>query len=137
MNCGVHCIKDTFESDTEKLKNLSTLGRVILIRECDWDQMTVDEHKSPFSRFFLKNNIQTNQILSAVMNNSWFGILSIDIFTPKDLEERFRLLNFGTLFDKLSVTKDMLSQFQIDSCLESGMKFPLNPQLSRFKLQKM
>ena len=65
------------------------------------------------------------------------GNWALDTLTPKDLEERFRRLNFGTLFDKLSVTKDMLSQFQIDSCLESGMKFPLNLQLSRFKLQKM
>ena len=106
------------------------MGEVILIRGCEWDEISSKiELRSPFSKFFLKENIFASEILTAVNDGDWFGLLSVDIFTPDEVKRRFREINFGTLFEKLKVTEDMLSQAQKDHCNAGNVKFPLHPQL--------
>ena len=106
-----------------------------MMRECEWTSIKSNlELKSPFSKFFLHENITESEILTEVMKKEWFGLLSVDIFTPDDVKNRFRNINFGTLFEKLSVTEDMLSDFQKNLCFDLKRKFPLKPQLSGFDI---
>ena len=87
------------------------------------------DNRSPFSDFFLHENIKMHEILTSIMNKRWFGLCCIDIVTPESVKSRYKKLNFGTIFEKLEVTEDMLSDVQKAQCLNSGMKFPLHPQL--------
>ena len=105
-----------------------------MIRECDWEMKDYClDIRSPFSKFFLRENIESVDIITAVHEGSWFGILSVDIFTPENVAKRFRDINFGTIFEKLSVEKDMLSKVQQEHCKVKNKSFPLNPQLLRLK----
>lgn len=63
------------------------------------------------------------------MDDKWFGLCCLDIFTPDHLKNRYKQINFGTLFEKLSVTENMLSEIQKTHCYTDKLKFPLNPQL--------
>lgn len=77
-------MKDTTEKDNLKIELLSKKGQVIHIRECEWKQQNKNLNLgSPFSRFFLQNNITKDAILNAVHNDSWFGLLQVDIYTPE------------------------------------------------------
>ena len=104
-----------------------------MIRGCEWEaiKLTV-QPRSPFSVFFLDDNIRSCDILSSILNDKWFGIISVDLHTPDVLKERYRKINFGTIFEKLAVDEDMLSKTQKLHCHKSGLKFPLDPQLVGF-----
>ena len=69
-------------------------------------------------------------ILEAVKNGNFFGILDVDIFTPKHVQEQFDQINFATIFDKITPGREMLSQNMQTICEKYGRKFPLNPQLT-------
>ena len=103
-----------------------------MIRECEFETLDISfDSKSPFSIFFLQKNINYSEILNAVYYDDWFGLLSIDIRTPDSVKKRFNKINFGTLFDKIVVKEDMLSDMQKKYCKSGNMKFPLQPQLVR------
>lgn len=105
-----------------------------MIRECDWSAISSSiDNRSPFSKFFLDENIQFADILSAIFYDQWFGIISVNIHTPESVKERFQRINFGTLFEKLSITEDMLGESQRSHCYNTGLKFPLDPQLQGFR----
>ena len=92
-----------------KIERLSKKGKVICIRGCEWNQQNKNLNiESPFSRFFLQNNITKDAILNAVYNDSWFGLLQVDIYTPERRglilaiyqRKNFIILNIVSIFKK-------------------------------------
>ena len=102
-----------------------------MIRECQWNTLKKQTSwKSPFSKFFLNDKITSDDILSAVFRDEWFGLLEVDITTPENVRQKFRDMNFGTIFDKIRVTETMVNDEIRSELLKNGRKFPLEPQLS-------
>ena len=129
--CSTISKEDTTERDILKLNLLQKQGFVIMIRGCQWRKLQKRvTFSSPFSKFFLQKNIRSEAILSAVFHDEWFGLLECDLMTPENVREKFRKINFGTIFEKVRVTENMVND-EIRSSLSShGRKFPLEPQLT-------
>ena len=129
--CSIKSKEDTTERDNLKLNLLQKHGFVIMIRECQWRRLEKQVKFSiPFSKFFLQKNIQSEAILTAVYHDEWFGLLECDLTTPENVREKFRAINFGTIFERIRVSENMVNE-EIRSALSShGKKFPLPPQLS-------
>ena len=129
--CQVKSSVDTTKSDQNKLEILQKFGKVIMIRGCQWKKIkTKWSGKSPYSNFFNQKNIAMEAILSSVKSNDWFGLLEVDIDTPESAREKFREINFGTIFDKISVSENMVPESMLDALSHFGRKFPLSPQLT-------
>ena len=127
--CKVTPKEDTTVKDQEKIKSLSKIGEVIVMRECQWRQLRRNcSWESPFSKFFMSKNIAPGEIISAVERGDFFGLLEIDLTTPEHVRSRFRQINFGTIFNRLAVTEPMLSE-KMKNALPIK-KFPLAPQLT-------
>ena len=110
---------------------LAKLGILITIRGCQWDKIkeTVTK-RSPYSLFFYEKVITTSMILSAVENGQFFGLLEVNLVTPNWLQEQCNRINFATIFNKISPTREMLGNKMLEQCDIKGTKFPLNSQLT-------
>lgn len=129
--CKNLCIKNNRFEDDEKLRQLSTLGTVILMRSCQWKNAKKGiEKKSPYSNFYYTKIITHQMILDSVMSGQFFGLLEVDIFTPEAVKREFEKINFATIFDKITPNREMLSDSMADRCEKYGVKFPLNRQLT-------
>ena len=130
--CTTKCTaEDTSENDNRKLTDLATLGTVIMMRECKWRKADVRLTFSPFSDFYYKAGIVTEEmILAAVARGTLFGIIEIDIFTPTEVKRRLQEINFPVIFCRVETSKDMLSEAMQTLCESYRMKFPRPPQLS-------
>ena len=129
--CKIQSKEDTTITDQSKLTALQSVGKVIMIRSCQWKRLKAKWDKtSPYSQFFNQTNIKETEILKAVESERWFGILEVDIETPEKIRSKFREINFGTIFDKIQVTESMVSEEIREVLSNNGRKFPLKPQLT-------
>ena len=98
------------------------------MRGCIWSEIKPENQKSPLSPFYYSPQITTQMILNAVTDGSFFGLLEVDIICPESLRKELRSVNFPPIFDKIAVTKEMLSDQMLSRCQQK--KFPLKPQLT-------
>lgn len=104
---------------------------MILMRGCIWEKRKNNVVKrSPYSKFFYSALISQQMLIDAVKEEEFFGFLEIDIFTPDNIKEQFRAVNYATIFNKIAATKEMLSPEMISLCEANNVKFPLKPQLT-------
>jgi len=143
FNCGVKCVRPegTKNQDEQKQAVLKQLGELITIYECQWEKQRKcalggnpawsDNPKSQLSNFYYRTDpIREEEILNAVYNDSFEGLLVVDLDTPPELKKSFQSLNIGTIFERIVVTSEMLSEEMKKVCQSKGLKSPFNPQLS-------
>lgn len=126
--CKTVPVRTNLDDDNKKISHLKSLGELILIRGCQWKKP--DRLSSPYSQFYYTKEVSTDMILSAVRKDRLFGLIELDITTPSWLQDDFDDINFAPIFNKISVTEDMLSTTTIDRCKAYGVKLPTNPQLT-------
>jgi len=90
------------------------------MRSCEWKTIRPQLLKAPgpwesgarslLSKFYYKKFTTEAEILSAVYDGEFFGLLMVDIETPEPLKESFRQLNTGTIFTKIVVNEQMLKE---------------------------
>ena len=111
-------MRNTIYSDRRKHAALRQLGQLHTIRGCEWAKLKQNVlyapgpwHKGPrslLSGFYYSKNIQSDQILQAVFNDTFFGLCMVDLDTPEELKKSFLRLNVGTIFTRIVVEESML-----------------------------
>jgi len=129
--CPDHCTKsmqskEEIRRDYERLADLEVaLDELVVMRSCEWQKQRKSlEYRSSLSSFIGKRKITADQLINAVKNDELFGILKVDIRSPKEVIEKYRRLNFPFIFRELTVTEDMLSETMLNQATKNKRAFP-------------
>ena len=78
---------------------------------------------SLLSIFFYRNyGITEHEILTAVYDQRFTGLLMVDLTTPPELKASFKKMNCGTIFDHVIVTESMVKSKMLAACKLRGTK---------------
>ena len=116
--------------DNQKILRLKERGEVIIMRECVWNRAKPSVLTSPYSAFYYATKITERMILESVKNERLFGLIEVDLKCPEELKRECEAVNFPIIFNKITPTKEMLSEQMQERCKLYGTKFPLKPQLT-------
>ena len=118
-------------NDSLRHKDLSLIGTLIVMKECEWNQILIKEKPIlNLPNFFGEKNIEEKAIFDAIENGKFYGIIQCDIFSPDNVIEYFSKLNHPPIFNHIEVEKDMLSDKMIKQLEARKIKFPLEKQLT-------
>ena len=133
--CGVESVQsdEDFLRETKRLEFLEeNLDVFHIIRGCEW----AEEKKKIFKqRRFIKSNISPflgwkhvgeQEILKAVENGSFYGIMCVDIETPDEVVAKYEKLNFPFIFNKVGIDEDMLSPEVLEEARKRNTSFPVS-----------
>lgn len=104
---------------------LGSAGEISIMRECVWVKMRTHlSYTSKLSKFIGRKKISKEDILGAIETGEFFGICKVRLSTPKHVIEKFKDLNFPFIFDKKSITEDLLGDKMKNLAKSRGRKFP-------------
>ena len=69
-------------------------------------------------------------IISAIENDEFFGLIEIDVFAPSEVIEQCKKVNFAPIFNKIPVTREMLSSKMRKRADIYKFKLPTRDQLT-------
>ena len=121
----------TKKDDRERFKDLASFGTLIVMKECVWTAFK-KEKKPVLStpNFFGRKNIKEIEIIEAIKNDTFYGLIQADIRSPPEVIDYFSKLNHPPIFNHIEVTESMLGE-QIKKLLnEKKTKYPLPKQLT-------
>ena len=120
----------TKKNDKQRNEDLSSLGNLIIKRECVWLEEKSEATKGSISKFFREKNITEDEILNAVENGSFFGMICVDIKSPQEVVDYFMKLKHPPVYRHVAVDEEMLSEQMLKAMKTSGIKFPIDKQLT-------
>ena len=83
-------------------------GRYVSTTECSWKKNTIP-YKNYTSKFLDRSSdIEEKEIINAILNDEFFGIIECDITSPDSVVNHFSKLNFPPIFQKVQLTEDMV-----------------------------
>ena len=85
--------------------------------------------------YYRTDDIEESEILESVYNDEFEGLLLVDLDTPPDLKQSFGALNVGTIFARIDVNSDMISETMKNLSKARGYR-NFQPQLSMVFKQK-
>ena len=78
------------------------------VTECEWKKNT-KPYKNYTSKFLDRSSdIEEKEIIQAILNDEFFGIIECDITSPDSVVNHFSKLNFPPIFKKVHLTEDMV-----------------------------
>lgn len=105
------------------------MDEICIMRECQWliarkylDLNFGTEKK--LSKFLNRKSVEPAEIIEAIEENSFFGLVKVKISTPSEVIEKYKSLNFGFIFNKKTVTRQMVNPKMLQMADEAGRKFP-------------
>ena len=122
--------KFTKLDDSERNRNLASIGELILMKSCLWMKHKVPEFKSSISTFFNSKTIYEQDILNAVACGEFYGLIQVDITSTPDAINHFMKLNHPPIFKHVEVDEHMIKETFCEILREKKTKFPLDKQLS-------
>lgn len=85
-------------------------GKYIKITECCWKRNTTP-YKNYTSKFLARSSdITETEIMNAIMNDEFFGLVQCDIASPESVINHFSQLNFPPIFRKVQLSEDMIQK---------------------------
>jgi len=139
-SCHVHkcpnkCTRylGTAQANLKDFQRLADLQQVLddvkVMRSCEWmakkkTQVYKTRFPAKLSVFLGETKITQAQILQAVKDNNFFGILKVDIKSPPEVVEKYKRLNFPFIFRNLEISESMLSETILKLAKENNRKFP-------------
>lgn len=140
FDCGTYSVQteEECEKEQERLHFLRrNLTRLVIIYGCEWKKLktkikqkeTEQMRKiltSRISQFLSHPSVTEEEILGAVTEGEFYGILCLDISTPPEVIEKYQYLNFPFIFNNLEVTEEMLSSETLELAKDRLVKFPVN-----------
>ena len=117
------------KDDTQRNRDLSLIGVLLQTFECDWLKIKA-KPKINISRFFARKDIRANELMGAVADGSFYGIIRCDIFSPPDVVNYFLKLNHPPIFTHKCLEEDMVGAPMKKLLEERSAKFPLEKQLT-------
>jgi hypothetical protein len=113
-------------ADLQRMDNISQeVDEVVTITECQW--LKIREFvkiESKLSVFIGKKGVKTNEILSAIQNDKFFGLCKVKISTPIEIIKKYECLNFPFIFDRKEISSDMLDPKMREITKINGVNFP-------------
>ena len=130
-----HCLtsmKSPFAKKDDQLRNedLSSLGTLIIKKECDWLEEKASATGGSISRFFREKNITEETILKSVEDGSFFGMICVDIYSPPEVIDYFMKLKHPPVYRHVTVDDEMISKEMLEAMKSAGIKFPFDKQLT-------
>jgi hypothetical protein len=118
--------QNAIEEDYKRLYNIeNSVDKLVIMRSCEWYSLRKNlKISSKMSSFLGFRNVKEAQILDAVKNNQFFGIIKLDIKTPMHIQQKYEHLNFPFIFAKTEVTEEMLNPSTLESAKMLGREFP-------------
>ena len=116
-------------NDSQRNKDLSSLGVLLQTFECEWFKIKVPV-KVNISKFFGKKNICENQIMKAIANDEFYGIIRCDISSPPSVIEHFSQLNHPPIFAHMQIEECMIGSAMKNILSARNVKYPLDKQLT-------
>ena len=97
-----------------------------IIRECEWNRIKRDIPRDfvTTSKFLFAKSITSEDILTAVQNSRFFGIMKVDVESPESVIEEYGHLNFPFIFKEVQVNLQMLSPEMQRQVAEKKKKLP-------------
>ena len=117
------------KDDKQRNKDLSSIGILLRTYECQWLKQKVPV-KIAISNFFARKNICANEIMEAVANDSFYGIIRCDIFSPPSVIEHFSKLNHPPIFAHIQIEENMVGNKMKEILAARKVKYPLDKQLT-------
>ena len=117
------------KDDSQRNKDLSSVGVLLRVYECDWLKLK-STVKINISNFFARKDIRASEIMGAIANGSFYGIIKCDLTSPPEVIEHFSKLNHPPIFAHKSLDEDMVGSKMKELLNERGAKFPLEKQLT-------
>ena len=117
------------KDDTQRNKDLNSLGVLLRTFECDWLKLGI-KPKINISNFFARKDICASEIMGAVANGSFYGIIQCDITSPPEVIDHFSKLNHPPIFAHKCIDEDMVGHCMKTLLKERSSKFPLEKQLT-------
>ena len=129
-NC-VNSLRSKFpqKNDTQRNRDLSSVGVLLKTFECDWLKIKT-KPKINISRFFARKDIRANELMGAVADGSFYGIIRCDVFSPPAVIDHFSKLNHPPIFAHKCLDEDMVGSPMKKLLKERSAKFPLEKQLT-------
>jgi hypothetical protein len=129
--CPNHCqesiqTQSAIELDCKRLYEIEQyVDKLVVMRSCIWYELRkTAKFSSKLSSFLGLKCVKEEAILAAVENDSFFGIVKVDMKTPKHIQEKYKNLNFPFIFAKTEVTESMLSPLTLKTAKLLGREFP-------------
>lgn len=104
------------------------LDSYIYVSECEFRKKLTNSSFEP-EALMLRKNIDDEEILSMVLNGTFYGLLKVDIVTPENAQKKFLDLNHPPIFRHISVEHEMIHENFKSFAKEKYRKFPLHQQL--------
>ena len=136
MGCHVHqcpmgCQKSrqTREEVLDDYRRLAALAdcldELVIMRSCDWiERRRSLTFESKLSTFIGKTKIEERHIFRSINDDKFFGLVKLDISTPKAVIDKYSHLNFPFIFGQADITSEMLSSHVAAAAHDAGVKFP-------------
>ena len=119
------------KDDSQRNKDLNRVGVLFQTFECEWLQLKKSVSSiNNVSNFFGKKNILAEDIMTAIMNDKFYGIIRVDIESPPSVIEHFMKLNHPPIFTHENIEKEMVGSHMQSLLEERKAKFPLERQLT-------
>ena len=127
----VNSLRSNVQQKNDSQRNIDLNKRGILLRifECDWMKMKVPVRVN-VSKFFSRKNISASEIMQAVVNDEFYGIIRCDISSPPSVVEHFTKLNHPPIFTHMQIEEDMIGTSMKNLLKERKVKYPLDKQLT-------
>lgn len=139
FNCGTKCLQtdEEYDKELDRIAFLRrNLNRLVVIYGCEWEKLKekikAQEQKhnkkilvSRISQFLSQPSVSENEILDAVAQGTFYGIICLDITTPAEVIAKYKNLNFPFIFNSLQVTEDLLSPDTLELAMARGIQFPV------------
>ena len=119
------------KDDRKKEEDLSSIGTLIKIKECEWLEFCrIKKPKYSIPLFFGRKNIKESEFFEAIANGEFYGLIQCNISSPDHVISHFSKLNHPPIFNHVQIEKEMLSTKMTEQINKRKIKFPLEKQLT-------
>ena len=116
---------DTTREDEKRREFLKRHVTLIEIRGCQWKAKKTTIQSWSFSKFWGKT-YTLDELVQFIKNESFFGLVKVDLFTPEDAKSRWKALNIAPLITRQKLQECSVSPMMIELIKARNIKFPLN-----------
>ena len=104
------------------------MDQLTVMRGCEWADLRrtadITGRFGMVSSFLFSESISSEELLQAVKDGTFFGMMKVDVETPENVMEEYGHLNFPFVFKDVEITSDMLSPELLSEVQERRKKLP-------------
>ena len=123
----------------KKRQHLDTYGKLVFIRECEFDKYLplLKDFDTPIFPKIMNRGGNEQIILDGIKKDELFGFIVADATTPPDVLEKIKDLNFPPIIQRMDITKDHLSTYMNDRAEAMNTKFPKTTVVQTYHGQQL